>query len=520
MLKTSAQQILQDCFIAHLAGKKEADIRSLLSEVCNKQSAKTLYQKILLSDSSDNRVYQALSIFITDDILHCLWTRHKNLYDLIKELSKSGNHHVRTFLDLIDKISPPPRWILLSIIGASLSGTIAVLWIKRPDIFATIAEWLERTFPRLIQWLKSTFSLLNNLTLIGIISQGLFLCVDWYHTFNRAFISDEKWLSLLCKTLSSALAMTGYLVCTLSAGIMTPLGAILLVLSSSVSIVESVLLWKKNALFKEHEKYFGFRFEECKEIPSHDKLETNKIYYLSTDQGIQYIVCNHINPGLKIRNGLITLRQMPEFNPLVFLNILADQQDLKKSWAMRARYVIDKNYYIRTQKTAKIKFTSAVLSTLAIALWFSCPPSIVMTICCMSFSWLVSATKSAYINRVYKQQALQLQKNLRDIDATLPIKLCTNDDRVSYNDLQKKLSLFSAHQALSHFALVVKKRQFVRKKNQIEQDLAAREKQCEAREIRLQNFEAGFNCAISIFEKKPGVTLEAAHNAISRQELG
>lgn len=513
-------QALQDCFIAHLSGEKISSIRTHLIEQCDAESAKTLYQKITFSDSAHERandpVLQALTLFVDKDELFTLLDNkpNSNLYLLLVELSKSGHHHIRTYVELIHSVSPPPRWALFSLIGAFMSGGVAFLWTKFPELFTNAANWLQKTFPQLMEWIQKTLSVLKNFTLMGMIFTGLQLIGDWYQTFNRPFIANEKWIKLLFKTISAGLTLAAYMVCTLSAGLMTPLAASLFFFSTGVSVIESIFLWFTPNHLKHNEKNFGFEFQEYTSLPEDQEIQPQVIYYKRLKDGIEYCVKNNLKK--QAERGTLALSsthpEMSEISEPELLNILANKKTIEKSWAMRARYLINENHYLRTKESAKQKFSFALLSTVAIGVWYSYPPSLLMTASCMCFTWLVSYAQYTTLSKTNQTYAQELQKNLKTIEANVPLTLSSYANKAFYQRFQTELKQAHIEQVL---AIAINKL-FSARKTKKQNKLEEQEKVIEKEKNDFAEYKKGFVEAVSIFKKQ--TSIERINNSTQTEQ--
>ncbi|ETO92349.1 hypothetical protein [Legionella oakridgensis] len=105
------------------------------------------------------------------------------------------------------------------------------------------------------------------------------------------------------------------------------------------------------------------------------------------------------------------------------LKTLKTPDEYERSWEQLAEYERAKNLHKRSMKSVWIKFTAAVLTTIAIGIWSFFPPNLIIMIGCIAFISLISLAKKSVLDAIYEQQAQQLQKKLQHIETTYHVEL-------------------------------------------------------------------------------------------------
>ncbi|WP_133127587.1 hypothetical protein [Legionella nagasakiensis] len=98
------------------------------------------------------------------------------------------------------------------------------------------------------------------------------------------------------------------------------------------------------------------------------------------------------------------------------LKTLEVPQKDEHHWERLAEYERAKNLHKRALKSVGIKFTAAILTTIAIGIWSFFPPNLIIMIGCIVFISLVSLAKKSVLSTIYERQAQQLQKKLQSIE--------------------------------------------------------------------------------------------------------
>lgn len=84
-------------------------------------------------------------------------------------------------------------------------------------------------------------------------------------------------------------------------------------------------------------------------------------------------------------------------------------------WEVLAEYERAKNLHRRSLHSVWIRTASALLVTGAVAIWSFCPPSLIITICCVVFISLIAITSKSVIWSINETSARHLQKALKNI---------------------------------------------------------------------------------------------------------
>lgn len=443
---------LEDAIIDFLTGRSIAVVNKSISVHCNQCPASTLFRTIQVNknDNIVSALYQGLT---PEAKANCQQLFEEqtfcNLYDLLKKLSVKGhgNHHLRTLLAEIDSIHPPQNWAMISFIGAILSASTGLIWGVQQHSMDRLLAWLEQTSPRMLSWLNRTFSLLKNVALLAIIANSLNLIWSWYVTFTSDNESPRLWQKLLFKTASSGLTIGAYLVLALTSGAANTLSAFLFLFSASFNVLESVFRLTEKAP-SGNDRYFGYSFEWVTELPREDELEENILYLQKTEEGLQYtrfhaktkekwsdvVLATDLLNEADSTVALERLKQMTQLEDLrpylaQLLDMAEQNKHIEKSWGTYARYLRDENYYEYSQKTAWIRLGLASLSTAAVLIWCFSPPSLLLSVCCMSFNVLMNVAQCTWINATRRHQAHVLQEKLSAIDQIKPIELQVDEYR-------------------------------------------------------------------------------------------
>jgi hypothetical protein len=96
-------------------------------------------------------------------------------------------------------------------------------------------------------------------------------------------------------------------------------------------------------------------------------------------------------------------------------------------WEVFAEYERAKNLHSRSLDSVWIRVGSALLVTAAVAIWSFCPPSLIITICCVVFISLIAITSKFGIWSINETSARLLQKSLKKIAILPQDDLCPKD---------------------------------------------------------------------------------------------
>ncbi len=258
MANDNGSDALKLIVLDYLRGEAVNVIKVRLQTECVDIRCKDLYKSVRLTNSDENEENPADDTYM-DAILNCLniskqnypeileQLQPANLYNLLTYLYHHGNHHAGHLLSLIENTKPSANWTTTFLLGAFFSASLALIYQLNQDFFETVGRWLQRTFPFVIDWIGQTFSLLRNVPLLGIISNGIGLVINWYQTFTNGITPTALKLDrLIFKTLTAGLTIAAYTLSYLAEGAMAATAAILFVLSSSVDLFKSLYIFFKD----------------------------------------------------------------------------------------------------------------------------------------------------------------------------------------------------------------------------------------------------------------------------------
>lgn len=225
-------------------------LQTLTAEL--KTSAKKLYQSISLDFSTPDpfltAILRSINLYQEDhrDADTRLQKYSPNLYELLKNLYHDGNHQLGYLLKLIENTKPATNWTALFLVGSITSAGLGVLAYFKRAYIDQFLQWLEQSYPMLLEWTTKTFSILRNLSLLGILYTGLGLLWSWIYTFSNGTTSvHHKITALFFKTTAAILSMAAYAVAYLAAGVMSLTAASLFFLSSTIELVKSLYFYIK-----------------------------------------------------------------------------------------------------------------------------------------------------------------------------------------------------------------------------------------------------------------------------------
>lgn len=167
--------------------------------------------------------------------------RHKNLYTLLAEIAPKDKHSAN-LLEWINSTKPPFNWVAAILSTTVLSTGLWVFFHFNKNYFYSLVDWIENTFPKVTNFIKTFFSLLKNVPLLLVASNTAMLLFSWYSILkNRSMSTENKLIELLFKTTTAFLAITGYILSYISAGVVTTPIAILFVLRSFMEGIKSIV---------------------------------------------------------------------------------------------------------------------------------------------------------------------------------------------------------------------------------------------------------------------------------------
>lgn len=333
-----------------------------------------------------------------------LLSKHKNLYELLRNLSAEGHEHLKDLLEMIERTKPKSNWTLIFMIGAMLSAGIGGFAYHKKEAIEAISAWFANTFPLMIKWLSKTFSFIHNFHLLASVVNALMLMWNWYKTLtSSATTSNEKLHLFLFNTLSASLTITAYILCFFAGGTATLPAIILFVGSAATNFFQGAFNWWK----------------------SHSTL--NKL--------------------------------LPKFSALLNSNT-----DIP--WEVHAEHRRALNFQMRAKNSALVKIASSLLTTISVSIWFSFPLNFVVSACFMSFNFLIALTEQSIISSINEHAKINLQEAVESIPQMRSARLrpANQDDREKLL-LQQKF--FKEEQEKLHTALQHEKALFKRESDQI-----------------------------------------------------
>ena len=250
---------LKEIVLNYLQGQDLDIIQVRLQTMCSKKKSacKTLYDSIRLNAPSQIEVNNTVdplipailgTLNIEEPHQTQLIAQYNNLHGLLSALSTEGEEHLIELLKRIDNTKPNLNRTLIFMMGALLSASIGGLAYVKKEAVETIGAWFSETFPLIINWLKTTFSLLRNFHLLAAIVNAFLLIWNWYTTLNSyTATSTTKFNMLLFKTLSTSLTISAYMLCFFAAGIATLPAIILFVASAATGFFQGTFNWWKNS---------------------------------------------------------------------------------------------------------------------------------------------------------------------------------------------------------------------------------------------------------------------------------
>lgn len=252
------QNTLKEIVLYYLQGEDLSVVGVRLQSECAefKKNCKSLYKSVTLVNPQDDPFITAIlgSLNIRKNAdptekgpYEKLLENSNNLHTLLTHLYHDGNHHVGYLLQLIENTKHKKNWSVIFMLGAIGSALLGLLLFINKQYVEAARDWLVRTFPTFISWLGRSLILIRNIPLFGMIYTGIGLLWHWYQTFsNGTTTTTEKYNRLFFKTLAAGLTIGAYVLTYFTAGVMTIPAAMLLVLSSSTDVFQSVYNWHKN----------------------------------------------------------------------------------------------------------------------------------------------------------------------------------------------------------------------------------------------------------------------------------
>lgn len=229
----------------YLDGEDIAKIKADLNISCNKAEAhaKTLYKSIVVDVKIENALFNILQV---PQSAQKNYRNKEDFLKLLTHLHQDGysHGHLAHLLVLIDKTKYHNyKGIKLAILSSFTLINVGAFFHIYPEYLKKAQQFILSVLPRIIfDWIKKTFSILQNLTFIGIIYTSVTFLSFFYHTFYHGFSNlSQKLTATLFKGTATSLSLTAYVICFLAAGVATPLTGILFISSSALDVVQSVV---------------------------------------------------------------------------------------------------------------------------------------------------------------------------------------------------------------------------------------------------------------------------------------
>jgi len=229
----------------YLNGVDTSIVRATLTVLCNETEgdARSLYQSILVYPENENALFKMLRV---PQNKQKNYRDAMNLFELLTHLHQDGygHGHLGFLLRLINDTKYHHHLGLKRAVASSIiiMSTAAFFYIY-PQYFQQTRRFIATILPRiLLDWIKKTFSILRNITFIGmgysIITFLLFLYQTFYHGFSNL---NQKLTAVFFKSSATSLSLAGYILCFLAAGVATPLTGVLFISAAGVDVIESLV---------------------------------------------------------------------------------------------------------------------------------------------------------------------------------------------------------------------------------------------------------------------------------------
>ncbi len=94
----------------------------------------------------------------------------------------------------------------------------------------------------------------------------------------------------------------------------------------------------------------------------------------------------------------------------------------KQNWKDVVAYERDKNLYQRVWRSFRVEVIAAAFITASVVVWCVCPPSIILSLSCLVFGWLVVLAREARFAHIKRQSAAELQAVIKEINTDVNVK--------------------------------------------------------------------------------------------------
>lgn len=283
------RQLFKAAIVHYLNGTNNVaqtkhDIRLACTYRLIKIDAKTFAKNIPLFDNATDETLDPDIIRILN---HLKLPTHKTHYtnlginSLYELLTKQKEKNLDYLVELIDESYPNVHWFNYAYRPLLLSIGVLSFSYLQPQYFWMAIDWIIDMMPVVYHWVYHYVVQLNNLPIIGMGMQLILILYYLNSTFEYGLDpSEERTRNLFFRTIAIALNFLAHLITYWAAGTLSWVPATIFIISSLVSIVESIYSYHTQKSEKPgapqandvHGKAWGARYEkEC---------ERNKHFFL------------------------------------------------------------------------------------------------------------------------------------------------------------------------------------------------------------------------------------------------
>ena len=238
------QRTLVQLVYQYLQGAAIADIQLTLTKLSNKThcGGRYLYQQIKTTAIIRQRVFDALTIPPKEK---AKYHQHDTLFSLLQRLHHDGygHNHLEYLLKLINETHPQQFWLRIGMVSALTLSISSYFLYTQQNIMVWLYDVSKLLLPNMVlDWLKTSISLLKNIPILGIIYHSSLLLSQLYNTFYYGFANlNQKLTTSLFALLTKGAAISANLITILAAGVVTPTAGVLFVFSAMIEVAESIV---------------------------------------------------------------------------------------------------------------------------------------------------------------------------------------------------------------------------------------------------------------------------------------